>query len=110
VSAWVSVLTLNDVPEQGFRAVKVGDTSILVGRAEGALFACVDRCPHAATPLRIGRLLGRELTCARHAWTFDVLTGHCVPENPPFHLVKLSTKVEGDQVFVELPEAQAESR
>jgi len=101
---FVCVLALSDLPTQGFKAVKIGEQPFLVGRAAGQLFACVDRCPHARTPLRIGKLSGEELTCARHGWIFNVLTGACVPDNPSFTLRTIPVKIEGSSVLLAPPE------
>ena len=97
---FVAVLPEDQLPKQGFRAVQIGGQSILVGRAEGQLFACVDRCPHAAAPLRIGKLRGTELQCAWHGWIFDTLTGASVPSSSEFQLTQLPVKIEGSQVWV----------
>ena len=101
MSAFVPVLALQDLPEQGFKAVQVDNRSVLVGRLQGRLFAYVDRCPHAGAPLRIGKLRGEELTCAWHGWTFNLLTGSAVPD-PAFQLTKVPVKIEDAQVLVSL--------
>ena len=97
---YLQVLALSELPEQGFKAVDVNGTSVLVGRIKGQPFACVDRCPHAGAPLRVGKLRGDELTCARHGWTFDVLTGEAVPSHPAFHLMQCPVKIEGSKVLI----------
>ena len=96
------VLPEADLPAQGFRAVELCRVSLLVGRANGQLFACIDRCPHSAAPLRIGKLRGEELQCALHGWIFNVSTGCSVPENPAFCLKTIPIKIEGSQVLVSL--------
>lgn len=102
MSEFVPVLDLQELPAQGFRAVELNGRSILVGRAHQRVFACLDRCPHAGAPLRIGKLRGEELTCARHGWIFNVVTGASVPDNPAFCLTQLAVKLEGSQVLVEM--------
>lgn len=97
---FIPVLSLQELPEHGFKAVEVQGRSILVGRIQGELFAWVDRCPHAGAPLRIGKLRGQELTCAWHGWTFDMLSGKSLPDNPAFHLTPLPVKVQDSQIFV----------
>jgi len=96
---FVPVLSVQELPEQGFKAVQVQGRSILVGRLHHQLFAWVDRCPHAGAPLRIGKLRGEELTCAWHGWTFNLLTGQAVPD-PAFQLTSVPVKIDGLQVFV----------
>ena len=101
---FVPVLDLQELPAQGFRAVDLNGRPILVGRVQKRLFACIDRCPHAGAPLRIGKLRGEELTCARHGWIFNVVTGSSVPHNPAFCLTQLPIQLEGSQVCVALSE------
>ena len=98
-----AVLDLSDLPAAGFKAVEVKGIAILVGRVHNELFACLDRCPHAAAPLRIGKLHGEELMCAWHGWVFNVLNGQSVPDNPAFRLTTLPVKVDGTSVCVALP-------
>ena len=96
---FVPVLRLEELPQDGFKAVEVEGRSILVGRMGNQLFAWLDRCPHAGAPLRIGKRRGEELTCAWHGWTFNLLTGGAVPD-PAFHLTSIPVKIDGSQVFV----------
>ena len=101
---YVPVLSLQELPPQGFKAVDVNGRSVLIGRAQNQLFACLDRCPHAAAPLRIGTLRGTELKCQRHGWIFDVLTGESIPDDPACHLTQIPVRVEGSQVLILPPE------
>ena len=105
MAGFVEAIPLARVPAQGFVPVRVQETNILVGRAQGRLFACLDRCPHAAAPLSAGRLTGTELQCSRHGWTFDVSSGASIPGPTAFALTQIPVKSEGDLVLVELPEA-----
>lgn len=100
MSAFVSVLTLEELPAAGFKAVDVAGRSILVGRIHGQLFACLDRCPHAGAPLRIGKLTGEELQCPRHGWIFNVVTGNAVPDDPAFCLTQFPIKIDGARVLI----------
>jgi nitrite reductase/ring-hydroxylating ferredoxin subunit len=100
--AWHPIINLSELPSQGYVARELEGRSILIGRAEGRLFACLDRCPHAGAPLRVGTLRGEELQCPRHGWLFNVVTGNAVPDDPTFRLTQLPIKIDGTQVFVEL--------
>ena len=99
-----TVFAVAELPATGFRSIEIQGTMVLVGRVQNELFACLDRCPHAGAPLRIGKLRGEELMCAWHGWVFNVLNGQSVPDNPAFHLTKLAIKVDGSQVCVALPD------
>ena len=94
------VFEISELPAAGWKAVEVNDTAILVGRINDQWFACLDRCPHAAAPLRIGKVRGEEITCPRHGWTFNLLSGESVPDNPAFCLTQFPVKIEGSSVHV----------
>jgi nitrite reductase/ring-hydroxylating ferredoxin subunit len=97
---FVQVPNLQDLPQQGFKAVHVHGRSVLVGRIANQPFAWIDRCPHAGAPLRIGKLKGEELTCAWPGWTFTLATGRAIPDHPAFRLTPIPVKIEDSQVFV----------
>ncbi len=48
---------------------------IVVTRQEGMWCAFVNQCPHAGAPLADGVSPEGSVTCGRHGWTFDLLTG-----------------------------------
>ena len=103
--AFQPLLSLGDIPAKGMKSVLLEDNrSILIGQADGKIFACLNRCPHSAAPLSIGRLQGDQIMCAWHGWVFNVHSGDCVPENPGFKLTQFPVKVEGSQIFVDIPE------
>ena len=103
--AFIQVLSLQELPEDGFTALQAGGKALLVGRIQGSLFACLDRCPHSAAPLRIGKRRGEELKCAWHGWTFNLVTGEAIPQNSQLKLTQFAVKIDGDHVLVDLPEA-----
>ena len=51
---------------------------IAVFRVDGNVYAVANSCPHEGNPLIEGVVLGGNLTCAYHAWTFDLATGSCL--------------------------------
>ncbi len=52
---------------------RVLDLPLVVWRGPGGAPACLlDRCPHRAVPLSLGRVVGGELQCAYHGWRFDI--------------------------------------
>lgn len=68
----------------------------------GDVHAMENSCPHAGYPLHIGALEGSVIICAGHGWPFDVCTGR-MPVNPDgFPLERYPTRVEGDEVWVDL--------
>ena len=72
---FVPALPLGDLPPGTKKAVKLGDTEILlVHTAEGDLVAVEAQCPHAGAPLEQGAVCHGRLICPWHTGTFQ-LTG-----------------------------------
>ncbi len=55
----------------------LGDAVLLGRRADGAVFAYADVCPHRGMPMRYGRFDGERLHCCFHGWAFDSADGRC---------------------------------
>ena len=76
---WVAV-ELAELSPGETCAVEVQGRRLLVGNAEGALFALENRCPHGLIPLTTGRLRGTVLECPLHGGKLDVRDGRpCAP-------------------------------
>ncbi len=54
-----------------------GEPIALYRGASGQVFALEDRCAHRQVPLHLGVVLGEELKCHYHGWTYDC-TGKCI--------------------------------
>lgn len=76
-------LPVDDLPPGGRKLVHIAGREVAVFRAEGALYALDNACPHAGNPLVEGELVGRTLVCAYHAWKFDLETGACLFGDEP---------------------------
>lgn len=92
-----------DVPPDGLLAVEVEGKALVLGRAEGRVFALADVCPHRGAPLSEGMICGPDLVCPWHGWAFDTRTGARAgsPEGPA--AVRIYRVVEeGGEVWVDL--------
>ena len=99
-----AVCTLDDLWEGEMKVFEVGGREVLVVNAEGGVIRAMSPlCPHQEHTLAEGMLEGVILTCPAHLWEFDVETGEGV--NPTgCHLTTYPVKVEGEQIFVALPD------
>jgi nitrite reductase (NADH) small subunit len=97
------VAAVNDVPPGSGKEVIVEGRVVALFNVAGTFYALDGVCPHAGGPLGEGMLAGSVVTCPWHGWQFDVTTGtHCLTESiqhPTFPV-----RVEGDDVYVEIPE------
>lgn len=60
------------------RRILFGEPVVLGRTRSGAAFALRDVCPHRAAPLSGGRVIGENVACPYHAWTFNAHDGRCV--------------------------------
>jgi 3-phenylpropionate/trans-cinnamate dioxygenase ferredoxin subunit len=98
------IAALGEVPEGGNRAFDVEGRSILLCRSSAGVFAADNICSHAFSYLEGGRVKGVYLFCPLHGVRFDLRSGA-----PSGNLTKKSlsvypVRVEGDEVFAELPD------
>jgi 3-phenylpropionate/trans-cinnamate dioxygenase ferredoxin subunit len=113
----IPVCRVGELPPGNRRIVEDGRLSVGVFNVGGSFFALLNRCPHKAAPLCVGRVTGlvtasepydfqveREgeiLKCPWHGWEFDITNGRSV-FNP--HRVR----VKAYDVTVEPPEDEPE--
>ena len=94
-----------DIPENGMKeCMAEGGLRLLVANAAGDFFAYQAMCPHQEVALCEGLYDGSVLTCHQHLWQWDIRTGAPIglAEAP---LQFFPVKVEGDNLYVETPNA-----
>ena len=69
---------LAQLDAEGRTLVEHDGHAIAVFRVDGEIYAVENTCPHEGNPLIEGDVLGGNLTCAYHGWTFDLATGSCL--------------------------------
>jgi len=77
------------------RAIRPGQFVI------GSFFASDNTCPHRGGPLGEGDILGSEIVCPWHLWSFDVATGVCAGV-PELCIVTHEVRVDGGRILVKL--------
>ncbi|MBI3270144.1 MAG: Rieske 2Fe-2S domain-containing protein [Planctomycetes bacterium] len=97
----VRVARVADVPPGTGRVVKAGDLALALFNVGGDFRALGNVCPHRGGSLGLGALDGATVSCPLHAWPFDVGTGIC-PDNPAVRVPSYPTKVEGEDVWVQV--------
>jgi nitrite reductase/ring-hydroxylating ferredoxin subunit len=83
------------------RVVEAGGRILALVNHNGQFYALDNTCMHRGGPLGEGFMDGANLTCPWHGWQYDVTSGQCTT-NPSARLTCFPTKVEGDDVFVEV--------
>ena len=98
-AAWHRAMRFDDLWIGEAVGLELGGVPVLLLNIEDEVRAYVDSCPHQGSRLSEGELDGRELTCARHQWEFDALSGEGI--NPAdARLELLPVRVEGGMIEV----------
>lgn len=100
---WVAVGAVADCPSGSCREVVTEDRVLAPFNVDGAFFVLDGVCPHQGGPLGQGTLTGCVVTCPWHGWQFDVRTGQHQLSRAVTQ-PRFATRVEGDQIFVDLGE------
>ncbi len=85
--AWSDELQAGKTLGRRFAGVPI----VLYRGASGRLFALEDRCAHRQVPLHLGVVIGDELKCHYHGWTYNC-SGKCV--NVPYLADRLPNGVK----------------
>ena len=91
----------SDIAENSLKKIEIDGVAVLVARVDGAFFAYPPLCPHMAEPLETSGVCdGGTLTCTKHLWQWDMLTGveQGMAEKP---LLLYPVTHEGDAVWIE---------
>jgi nitrite reductase/ring-hydroxylating ferredoxin subunit len=100
------IADIADVPPGSSLEAAAAGRVIALFNVDGTFHAIDGICAHAGGPVGKGALDGCVVTCPWHGWQYDVTNGrHCLTEN--IAQQSFPVTVEGDDVFVELPEQNA---
>jgi nitrite reductase (NADH) large subunit len=108
---WVHVGKVWDIPEDGGVTIKYGHTQVAVYRfaSRNEWYATQNMCPHKREFVLSRGLLGDQngtpkVACPLHKKTFSLETGECL-SGDDFRVSVFPVKVDGDDVYVQLPPA-----
>jgi 3-phenylpropionate/trans-cinnamate dioxygenase ferredoxin component len=107
LTGYARACALADVPEEGAVGVEVGSTPVAIIRAGGEIYALHDVCSPEEVPLSEGDIYDRTVECWLHGSCFDLRTGE--PTGPPATrpVATYSVRIEGDDVYVCLPDQES---
>ncbi len=99
---WTRVCALSELPDDSAIATQIGDEPVCVARSEGKVYALRDVCSHAEIALSDGEVDDGGIECWLHGSRFELATGapSSLPAVQP--VPTYPTKVDGDEVFVQL--------
>jgi len=99
------VASLGDVPMESLKKVEAGRTSVCLAHAEdGNFYALNDTCTHEEFSLSEGELWEMDIECPQHGSRFNLVTGKVTGLPAVIPASTYPVTLEGDDVFVEVPE------
>ncbi|HXI13871.1 MAG TPA: Rieske 2Fe-2S domain-containing protein [Thermoanaerobaculia bacterium] len=100
-SDWVDAGRAAELLEGSIRRVVLDGRRIALYCTVSGVFASDDSCPHRGGPLSEGVLIGNEVVCPWHLWSFDLRTG--LTETVPDLSMQLhEVKIQDDTLLVRL--------
>ena len=97
---YVKVATLNEIPENGGKCVKLGKIQIALFRTDGKICAINNICPHQGGGLAEGDVDDGKVMCPLHGWMFDLKTGQAMNGSDSVEVYPV--KVDGNEVHVRI--------
>ena len=101
MATFVTVGSVNDVPDGEVRAFDVEGHAVAVANVDGAFYAFDDVCTHRQCSLAEGELDGTTIMCACHGSEFDVSTGEVLNGPAVVPVDTYEVRVEGDGIQVQ---------
>jgi nitrite reductase/ring-hydroxylating ferredoxin subunit len=101
---FVPVAKIGDIAPGEHRRVDVGGEPVLLANVDGEFYAVADRCSHEEARLSEGFMMASHIECPLHGSRFDLKTGAVRSSPATAPLRTYETKVEGDDVFIRVPD------
>jgi nitrite reductase/ring-hydroxylating ferredoxin subunit len=99
----VRAAALGDLTPARPLAVDLNGRRVALVRIGEQVHAVGDVCTHQGGPLGEGTVKGTRLACPWHGWMYDVRTGQCVFPARGGPVPSYPVRIEGDEVWVDLP-------
>lgn len=101
MSELVEIANVEELAVGRAKACGVEGRAIALYHTHSGFFATDNTCPHRGGPLAQGDLIGNEITCPWHLWSFDVTTGLCAG-NPEISVATHELRVDGRRILARL--------
>ncbi|HYX35476.1 MAG TPA: nitrite reductase small subunit NirD [Oligoflexus sp.] len=108
---WIAVCKVDDVPGDGGACIKWGEKHIALFNVTSRddWYAMDNRCPHDGQTVLARGIVGDaggspKVACPLHKNSFCLKDGRHLGGQDDWRLTTYPVKVEGGQVFIELPE------
>lgn len=96
---WHDVAAVADLKDAQVTYLSAGERHLFVYRDKDTMKVYDSRCPHQVTDIPHLALQGNTLTCPKHNWAFDIVSGQCTDKGDR-PLNQFQHKVEGGRLMV----------
>jgi apoptosis-inducing factor 3 len=106
----IAVAKVDDLQNGQMQQITVNDSEILLTKIDNKFYATGAFCSHYGAPLAKGILNGETIVCPWHNACFNAIAGQ--QQQPPGldSLATFPTRVEGEEVLVNLPDEISQHR
>ncbi|HVR44587.1 MAG TPA: Rieske 2Fe-2S domain-containing protein [Thermoanaerobaculia bacterium] len=101
MEGFVEVARADELAVGSMRVVRVGERAVALYRTARGIFATDNTCPHRGGPLGEGDLMGDEIVCPWHFWTFNVETG-CTSDPSGPRVCTHQVRIEQGRILIRL--------
>lgn len=101
LEGWFDVAVVSEVPIGTARVVFAGGLAVALCHTTEGFFALHNVCPHRGGPLGEGDVVGGEIVCPWHVWSFDIRSGICTGD-PTVQVPTYDVRVEAGRVLVHI--------
>jgi len=106
----VAAAKLSEIKNGEMKQVSVGETPVLLVRTDDKCHAIAAHCTHYGAPLVEGALVEGRIICPWHHACFNAATGDMLEPPALDSLASFPVTVEGDDIYIALPEQPADRR
>lgn len=100
---WHRAATVADLEGRGVLGIEIGEAQVALYHVDGTYYATHNICTHQHAFMSDGYLDKACIECPLHQALFDVRTGEVLDGPASEPLATYPVKVEGDEIFVDLP-------
>jgi len=104
---WIEAATRADFGDRDMIGVRVGGRPIALYALADGIYATGNVCPHLGALLSFGCVVDGWVECPMHHALFDIRTGMSDGSVTDRNVRTFPVKVEGDRIWVDLPEEPA---
>ena len=102
MSQWIKACKTGDIPDEDVIRFDHDGKTFAIYRKDDEFFATDGLCTHESVHLADGLVMDYTIECPKHNGRFDYRTGAAKGAPVCINLKTYATKVENDEVFIDL--------